>query len=656
MKKFLKGVMKNNEKLLTRWTLVCLVASFVLLMFIESMARMYLLGGFLFLQERPIAFFFNWLVIFATLSISFLFRHRLFVSSIIVVTWVGLGVANGFILTQRMTPLNVYDFASTRDAMTISMRYLSPPQFIATILGVLLLIGVVVYIWKTAPRLKTHINHKAAVSFVAVVIGGTFLLSQVLVSAGGLEGRFNNLWDAYKRNGFAYCFLDTWLNTGIRRPLKYSEESIDKVFDREDLEDVMPKDKPNIVFVQLESLIDPLTVKDVKLSEDPIPNLRTLYNTCSSGKIKVPVVGGGTANTEFEAITGMNAWNFGPGEFPYRTILMKQPVESIPYNLRRHGYSTHAIHNHTGTFYNRDFVYPRLGFDSFTPIEYMNNYELTPRNWEKDNVLTSVINDALDSTEGPDYVYAVSVQGHGDYPTKPMIPYPKIRVLSAPDLKSKWQWEYYSNQVYEMDIFVKELIDSIKERDEDTIVIGFGDHLPAMRNFEAEDLKFDRTIYETDYFIWANFDFPVKHKNLTSYTVGPYVLDRLGMKTGTMSSLYNKYHGKKSYKRKMRYLMYDMIYGKHFVYGKTDPIKRNKMRFGVNKIRVTAIEQRHGEYFIRGENFTPASKVNLKGKLLDSAYIDPTKIQLAEKIEPEDLPKIRISQAKNDGTIWTTTE
>lgn len=656
MKEFLKGVVEKNKKFFTQWTVICLLVSLALLIFIESMARMSLLGGFVFMQQRPVAFLFNWLLLFATLSISFLFRHRLFVSAIITASWIGLGIANGFILTQRMTPLNVYDFASTRDAITISMRYLSPTQFIAAVLGVLLLVGIVVFVWKKAPKLKDRINHKVVISFLAIIFGGSLLLGQVLVNTGGLEDRFNNLWEAYQRNGFSYCFLNTWLNTGIRRPIQYSESRIDKMFKEEDLEDVMPDKKPNIVFVQLESLIDPQTIKDVQLSKDPIPNLRTLYNTCSSGKIEVPVVGGGTANTEFEAITGMDAWKFGPGEFLYRTVLMKQSIESIPYNLKKYGYGTHAIHNHTGTFYNRDRVYSRLGFDTFTSIEYMNNYELTPRNWEKDNVLTGVVNDALDSTEGPDYVYTVSVQGHGDYPTKHMIPDPEIKVLRAPDIKCKWQWEYYANQIYEMDLFVKDLIDSLEKRDEATIVIGFGDHLPAMRNLEADSLKFGRTIYETDYFIWANFDFPVEHKNMTTYQIGPHVLKRLGMQTGTMSAFHNKYKGKTGYKRKMTALMYDMIYGKHYIYDQTYPIKRSKMRLGINKIRVTAIEKKRGEYFIRGENFTPSSKVNLKGKLLDSAYIDPTTIQLAEKIEPEDLPKVRISQAKNDGTILTTTE
>lgn len=656
MREFLKGFFKGYKKFFTQWAVVCAMISFVLLIFIEAMARLNILGGFIFLQQRPVAFLFNWLLLFATLCISFLFRHRIFVCSIVASTWLVLGIANGFILTQRLTPLNVYDFASTRDAMAISMRYLSPPLFVASALFILLLIVVIVLLWRKAPKIADNVNHKLVIFFLIIVYGGTMILGGTLVKAGGLEARFNNLWDAYKRNGFAYCFLDTWLNTGINRPLKYSEGYINDLFTSKDLKDKMPKKKPNIVYIQLESLMDPETVKGITLDRDPIPNLRTLYNTCSSGKIKVPVTGGGTANTEFEAITGMNVWNFGPGEFPYRTVLMKRPIESIPYNLKKYGYGTHAIHNHTGTFYNRDRVYPKLGFDTFTSVEYMNNYELTPRHWEKDKGLTKVITDALDSTKGPDYVYTVSVQGHGDYPTKMLIPEPEVKVLSAPDMKTRWQWEYYVNQIHEMDQFVVELIQTLKQRDEDTVLIGYGDHIPAIRNLDAEHLKFDRSIYETDYFIWSNFDMPVIHKNMTTYKIGPEILERLGMKTGTMSALYTKHKNDKDFEKKMAALMYDMIYGRHYIYDQTYPIKTAKMRMGINKIRVTAIEQRDGAYYIRGENFTPSSKVNLDGKLLDSAYINATTLQLADKLDPEDLPLIRVSQAKDDGTIFTTTE
>ena len=76
---------------------------------------------------------------------------------------------------------------------------------------------------------------------------------------------------------------------------------------------------PNIMFVQLESFFDPTEVEWLRFSEDPIPNLRKLFDEYSSGYFKVPSVGAGTANTEFEVLTGMSMRFFGPGEYPYKT-------------------------------------------------------------------------------------------------------------------------------------------------------------------------------------------------------------------------------------------------------------------------------------------------------------------------------------------------
>ena len=87
--------------------------------------------------------------------------------------------------------------------------------------------------------------------------------------------------------------------------------------------------KPNIIFLQLESFFDPETVEYLNLSEDPIPTFRQLMKDYSSGWYRVPVVGAGTANTEFETITGMSLRYFGPGEYPYKSILQEETCESL---------------------------------------------------------------------------------------------------------------------------------------------------------------------------------------------------------------------------------------------------------------------------------------------------------------------------------------
>ena len=88
-------------------------------------------------------------------------------------------------------------------------------------------------------------------------------------------------------------------------------------------------------------------------SEDACPNLHNLYQNYSSGYFKVPSVGAGTANTEFEVLTGMNLRYFGPGEYPYKTYSKKHPTESAATALAALGYGTHALHDNTGDVYKR---------------------------------------------------------------------------------------------------------------------------------------------------------------------------------------------------------------------------------------------------------------------------------------------------------------
>ena len=108
--------------------------------------------------------------------------------------------------------------------------------------------------------------------------------------------------------------------------------------------------RPNIVFVQLESFIDPNLIRGVEFSEDPIPNFHMLQQQGSTGFLRVPSVGAGTANTEFEVLTGMRIRFFGPGEYPYKTVLKETTCESACYILKDLGYTSHAIHNHRGAF------------------------------------------------------------------------------------------------------------------------------------------------------------------------------------------------------------------------------------------------------------------------------------------------------------------
>lgn len=659
--------MKNFKNIYSKYLNNCLAMSlflaFLLNLIIESLARKSLMNGLDFIADSPLVFFYNVLIIFTTLSIALLFKRRIFVYVLVSIFWLALAVANGIILLSRMTPFTMNDLAVFKDGLSIVTNYLSTTEIALAISGVVILITLLTLLFFFAPRKKQRINYKKNIALLLAIILGMLGLTQLAIKTKVVDTFFGNLPYAYRDFGVPYCFINTWLVTGIGTPMDYSKENIIEIFKAGELNgdncqtfsfEDDGKEHPNIIMLQLESFIDPLLVKTIELSSDPIPYFRELKEKYSSGYLTVPAVGAGTANTEFEALTGMSVKFFGPGEYPYKSILDEQTCESLPYDLKDLGYSAHAIHNHRGIFYGRNKVFADLGFDTFTSLEYMNNVVKTPKNWAKDAVLTNQILDALNSTENEDFIYTVSVQGHGKYPMEKVLQNPEIEVTKAPTEELRWQYEYYVNQIYEMDLFVKALTDALEEYDEDVILVMYGDHLPALEMTEEE--MENGSIYETEYIMWDNFNLKKEDKPLCSYQLGAEILTRLDIHDGTLVTHHQNHQNSQTYLQDLKLLQYDMLYGQKFIYGESDPFEPTHLQMGINPIVVDEVVQIGHKYYLKGKNFTEFSKISLDGEILDTIYLGPTVLGLLEKVSPEDVERMKISQVEKNKEILSTTE
>ena len=632
---------------------------------IETLARHSLIQSMAFLFGHPLVSISNVLLIFAIISLSMLFRRRIFALVLLGMIPMAVGIANGVILSNRMTPFTVKDFSNLKDGAAIITTYFSTLTLILAIVGIALLVFSGVILFRKAPKLDRKIQYKQVIAVILIIGLLTVGVIKINTKTGVLDTFFANLATGYSDNGVVYSFMVTWIDTGIDKPKDYSKEEIEGIFSKGELgedniytpgkdDDTNVKSKPNIIYLQLESFIDPTLVEGFSYSKDPIPNYRKLMKEYSSGYLTVPSVGAGTANTEFESMTGISVKFFGPGEYPYKSVLLERTCESIPYDLKNLGYSTHAIHNHRGAFYGRNKVFRNLGYDTFTSLEYMNNVIKTPRNWAKDGILTDEILDALNSTQGRDYIYTISVQGHGKYPSEQVIENPEIEVTKAPSEEEKWQYEYYVNQVYEMDQFVKDLTDRLSDFDEDVVLVMYGDHLPAL-DMTEEDMK-DGDLFTTQYIIWDNFGMEKQDKNLASYEIGAEVLDRLGIHEGLLTMYHQNYANSSTYLQDLETLAYDMLYGENYIYGGESPFKETDMKMGVKDIKITDIVQIGDDYYIKGENFTEYSKISLDGEVLDTIYLGPTILGLQEEVNPEDVGRMKISQVEKNKEVLSTTE
>ena len=623
-----------------------ILAAFVINLALECLSRRSLGDGLHYMVTRPWQFFYDSLIILFTLSLSLLFRKRSFCFLLFAAVWIGLGLANCILLGFRATPLTAPDIwllSSVRDIIEI---YMSQPVLILLMLGIAALIGVIVLLWLRTKKTRPSYYFAAVQVLLCGVILAGFTVA--FLRSGTLASHFPNLPDAYDSNGFAYCFSASAVTQGISEPDGYSQEAIDVLLSEQD---DLPADRvrtPNFIFVQLESFFDANYLKDLTYGENPVPNFERLKETCSSGLFYVPSIGAGTANTEFEVITQMNVHDFGTGEYPYKTILQETPCESIAYDLKKLGLASHVIHNNTATFYDRNIVFPKLGFDSFTTLEYMNHVETNEIGWAKDKILTKEIVRALSETEERDLIYTISVQPHGAYPEESETA--DIKVLSGiEDPALRGQLEYYATQIHEVDEFLRTLTDVLTTWEEPTVLVLYGDHMPSLEiSKDMLDLSAGG-LFETEYVIWSNCGVVGADRNVKAYQLSSRVLELLDINVGTLTKFHQLNPWRGAYETELRTLQYDMLYGDRVVYHGEQPFEETDMRFGTRDITVNTAYVRNDMLMVRGKNFTPYSVIYVDGNAKETTFLSEYAVTCAaDGIEKGD--RVTVRQVAEDGT------
>ena len=639
----------NRFSLIFHALLACII-NFV----IEAISRHSVVAAWDYMTGTPMVFLYNAFMIFVTFSIVYLFKRRIFVRMIIGAIWMILGIANGYILLKRVTPFNAQDLKIAGDGIALINNYCNGFEVVVIAVGAVALLIWLISMWRRGGQYAGKIHHIAAL--IGIIVCGVLytFVTNIAIDKRVVSTYFGNIAFAYEDYGLPYCFSASLFNTGISEPNGYTKKAMAKIDKDGELNQTATSrssDKlPNIIVVQLESYFDVANAEFFTTSEDACPNLHNLYQNYSNGYFKVPSVGAGTANTEFEVLTGMNLRYFGPGEYPYKTYSKKHPTESAATALASLGYGTHALHDNTGNFYSRANVFNNMGFDTFTSKEFMNVLQTTENGWAKDEILTHHIMEAMDTTKQEDFVFTVSVQGHGNYPETQVIENPKIKVEGIEDEALKNKWEYYVNQVYEMDQFVGDLIKAVEERNEPSVVVFYGDHLPTM-GLKAEDLK-SRYLYNTNYVIWDNIGLQKHDKNIPAYQLMSEVLNRLDIHSGTVFNYHQQRKGTKNYLSDLELLQYDILYGKQYVYNGKAPITEGHMVMGIRNVSLSSIvPQLNSGYSLYGENFTKYSRVYVNGEKQKSSFLNNTRINLSET-ELKDGDVIQVGQVGSSDTIF----
>lgn len=635
------------------------VLSCLLCFTIECFSRRSVASAFSFVGGHTMAYFYNSLIIFASLSLVYLVKRRALFRVLISGFWLFLGTVNGCILAKRVTPFSYTDLKCLSDLFAMqNTNYFTATEAITVVSIVALFLVFCIWLWVRGPKFKGKTHRVLNPVFVASLLLAVPIATKAAQSSNIVASYFSNIAQGYENYGFVYGFSSSVVGRGMTKPDNYDETTISELTASNAAETTLnEEDKPNIIVVLLESFIDPTEVNFLQMSEDPIPNFRNLYENYSSGYLTVPVVGAGTANTEFEVLTGMNMQYFGTGEYPYKTILKQTDCESIASDLSSIGYGTHVVHNNGGNFYSRANAFSMMGFDTFTSKELMNIQEYTPLgDWPTDHILINETKKSLDSTPNQsDLVYTITVQGHGDYPSEKIIENPEITVTGAATEEQNNQWEYYVNEIHEVDKFINDLTTMLAHRNEKTVVVMFGDHLPTM-GLEDSDMK-SGDIFKTKYITWNNFGMEKKDADITSYQLLANITDQIGIHEGTMFSytqnqLNQGLTDTDAYLTGLENLQYDILYGDRYCYNGEDPYPATDLVMGIDDVTIDRTwVNSSGEICIAGTHFTPWSRVFVNGEKVKTTFLASTLLRIPGDVI-KDGDTIVVNQMGSNSTVF----
>lgn len=427
-----------------------------------------------------------------------------------------LSVANHYYGMLRDNPLEYFDMANAKTAVNVVSNYaLTLDKLAASVLAMAAILVMILFaafgLSSCGYRLRVIVRNgvlTAAVALVFIWRIPTF-------------GNFSNLQVISSEKGYLLSFLSFIKMGQIKKPENYQARLADEILEQIDGEiDVKTsqedaKRTPNIIVIMDEAFADLPNLYGFETTEDVLPNIHAMEENAIHGRLLASVYGGGTANTEYEFLTG-NSLHFLPmGCSPYVQYVGTHQ-QSIAWKLQNLGYSMAAYHPYLAISYRRPEAYPLLGFSEFYSIEDELPYEEYLRSYISDDAdFQNVIHLYEEREEGkPFFLFNVTMQNHGGYSANA----PAIDITVRPtaeELQITSLLEYLT-LIHETDAAFQKLVDYFSKEEEETIILLFGDHQPSMDS-ETNEL-FDQILlerngileedrrYYSNFVLWANFD------------------------------------------------------------------------------------------------------------------------------------------------------
>lgn len=465
-------------------------------------------------------FFFNMVFYAAAAGIGLLISGSLRASAItaLAVSYTFNGICF-IVYCLRGSPLTPTDISAFGTAMNVAanyefkLRYQMITATAAATALIMLAFKFPIGLWqKTGRRVMRCFGAAAAALCVAFIALSDF--SEYDVSE----------YDQYYANltyGATFSFYVNSTKIGLDESETYDPEKLEEILlsygDEESGSTAAGDDKPNIIVIMNESFADLKAVGDFKTNEDYMPYFRSLKKNTVKGTLFVSPFGGYTCNTEYEFLTGMSVGVLGSRTTPY----LQSIFEKLPYSLNTHlkalGYRTTALHPYYADGWNRTLVYDCLSFDRFISLENFTDYSSYPeyiRGYISDKSSYDAVLNLLyrKDPEYREFIFNITMQNHGGYTDDTY----ESKIFLQDMVGQYPETEQYLTLIKESDDALKYLLDNLKDFDEPTIVMMFGDHMPNVEREFYEEL-YGAPLEEVDggriqmrymvpFMMWANYD------------------------------------------------------------------------------------------------------------------------------------------------------
>ncbi|WP_284640608.1 LTA synthase family protein [Paenibacillus silviterrae] len=570
------------------------------------------------------------------------------------------GLISGVKLSILGVPFVPWDLLLTSETKDMA-QYIGGLLNFTTISGLLSFIGISLLLLYKLPPVRLVFRWKQRLIMgVSSLILLSAIYSDDFLSLKKMVNVQNLAWDQtenVKTNGF---LLSTIMNLKFliqKEPDDYNEESIRSIASSIPPVVTEPGEKkPNIIVVLSESLFDITQIKSLKFSQDPLPFYHSLMEKYTSGTMLSPQFGGGTANVEFEVLTG-NTMRFLPqGSVPYNQYVDKG-IDSLASILARQGYETTAINPFHSWFYNSKHVYENMGFAKYISQEFFEPDYEGP--YIADRAVAKYITETTSSTSGPDFIFANTMENHYHYyPGK----FEKNTIEVTGVTESKGLFETYAQGLLGVDDMLKRLVTYYENSNEPTILLFFGDHLPSLGDdylaykesgyLKENDPDFVNKMHRVPVLIWDNY-LPrdrKEHINMDTSLIGSYLL-KLAERPGSYYTdflyhlsqqtpiLPSKQESARDERMKVyEKLQYDILFGKQYAYGDMkNNIKKENYVIGLGKmyVRDVKLEGSGSEQTLKvqGENLPYGSILQVNGQPLETKWLGTGEITAVVKKE-----------------------